>query len=87
MHDDHPPPTDKGDQPTIITFDNSGDGPLRVPGFGTIPLTYELPSDARFAHGIQEWRQAPAVTARELAVDNRHEPSDRPPGLACRCLR
>ncbi|PYH85072.1 hypothetical protein BO82DRAFT_198873 [Aspergillus uvarum CBS 121591] len=68
MHDDHPPPTDKGDQPTMITFENSGDGPLRVPGFGTIPLTYELPSDARFAHGIQEWRQAPAVTARELAM-------------------
>ncbi|RAH44912.1 DUF4246 domain-containing protein [Aspergillus brunneoviolaceus CBS 621.78] len=68
MHDDHPSPADQADQPTIITFDNSGDGPLRVPGFGTIPLTYELPSDARFAHGIQEWRQAPAVTARELAM-------------------
>ncbi|RAH85962.1 hypothetical protein BO86DRAFT_137864 [Aspergillus japonicus CBS 114.51] len=68
MHDDQPPPTDKDDQPTIITFDNSGDGPLQVPGFGTIPLAYELPSDARFAHGIQEWRQAPAVTARELAM-------------------
>ncbi|GLA11531.1 hypothetical protein AnigIFM62618_005497 [Aspergillus niger] len=55
-------------EPPIISFDNSGDGPLRVPGFGDIPLDYELPSDARFAHGIKEWRQAPAVTARELAM-------------------
>ncbi|GFN18196.1 hypothetical protein AtubIFM55763_004600 [Aspergillus tubingensis] len=55
-------------EPPIISFGNSGDGPLRVPGFGAIPLDYELPSDARFAHGIKEWRQAPAVTARELAM-------------------
>ncbi|GIJ86245.1 hypothetical protein Asppvi_005131 [Aspergillus pseudoviridinutans] len=52
----------------MIALDNSGNGTLRVPGFGSIPLDYELPSDARFAHGIQEWRQAPAVTARELAM-------------------
>lgn len=72
MVDDYPSPTDDGDvpthEPTIIALDNSGDGPLRVPGFGAIPLYYELPSDARFAHGIEEWRQAPAVTARELAM-------------------
>ncbi|PYH30937.1 DUF4246 domain-containing protein [Aspergillus neoniger CBS 115656] len=55
-------------EPPFISFDNSGDGPLRVPGFGAIPLDYELPSDARFAHGIKEWRQAPAVTTRELAM-------------------
>ncbi|KAL7650252.1 hypothetical protein ACMYSQ_012052 [Aspergillus niger] len=55
-------------EPPIISFDNSGDGPLRVPGFGDVPLDYELPCDARFAHGIKEWRQAPAVTARELAM-------------------
>ncbi|GKZ30895.1 hypothetical protein AbraIFM66950_010584 [Aspergillus brasiliensis] len=55
-------------KPTVISFNNSGDSPLRVPGFGAIPLDYELPSDARFAHGMDEWRQAPAVTARELAM-------------------
>lgn len=47
---------------------NSGRGPLQVPGFGGIPIHYELPPDARFAHGNEEWRQAPAVTARELAM-------------------
>lgn len=36
----------------MIAFDNSGNGPLCVPGFGSILLEYELPSDARFAHGI-----------------------------------
>ncbi|OOG00128.1 hypothetical protein ASPCADRAFT_139307 [Aspergillus carbonarius ITEM 5010] len=49
-------------------LDNRGHGPLRVPGFGDIPIEYELPPPARFAHGICEWRQAPAVTARELAM-------------------
>ncbi|RDH31018.1 hypothetical protein BDQ94DRAFT_180730 [Aspergillus welwitschiae] len=55
-------------EPTLISFDNSGDGPLRVPGFNGISLKCVLPPDARFAHGIEEWRQAPAVTARELAM-------------------
>ncbi|EAW10037.1 DUF4246 domain-containing protein [Aspergillus clavatus NRRL 1] len=51
-----------------IPLDNRGNGLLRVPGFSGIPIEYEIPSDARFAHGINEWRQAPAVTARELAM-------------------
>ncbi|GKZ67018.1 hypothetical protein AnigIFM60653_001315 [Aspergillus niger] len=72
MDEEPPSPISTDDksihEPPIISFDNSGDGPLRVPGFGDIPLDYELPSDARFAHGIKEWRQAPAVTARELAM-------------------
>ncbi|RAO66335.1 uncharacterized protein BHQ10_002347 [Talaromyces amestolkiae] len=51
-----------------IALDNTGDGPLRVPGFANIPIHYELPSNARFAHGVVEWRQAPAVTARELTM-------------------
>ncbi|RAL02988.1 DUF4246 domain-containing protein [Aspergillus ibericus CBS 121593] len=54
------------EDPSIL--DNTGHGPLRVPGFGDIPMNYELPPEARFAHGIYEWRQAPAVTARELAM-------------------
>lgn len=51
-----------------MVLDNTGRGPLRVPGFGGIPISHELQPDARFAHGMQEWRQAPAVTARELAM-------------------
>ncbi|KAH8646799.1 hypothetical protein BX600DRAFT_476947 [Xylariales sp. PMI_506] len=51
-----------------ITLDNSGRGLLRVPGFNNIPIHYELPPDGRFAHGMVEWRQAPAVTARELTM-------------------
>ncbi|KAJ6005776.1 hypothetical protein N7451_003720 [Penicillium sp. IBT 35674x] len=49
-------------------MDNKGHGPLRAPGFGGIPIHYELPLDARFAHGNHEWQQTPAVTARELAM-------------------
>ncbi|KAJ5213711.1 hypothetical protein N7449_000880 [Penicillium cf. viridicatum] len=42
--------------PSPVTLDNSGHIPLQVPGFKDIPIHYELPSDARFAHGIVEWR-------------------------------
>lgn len=49
-------------------FDNTGHGPLRVPGFAGIPIQYDLPSNVRFADGVVEWRQAPAVTARELTM-------------------
>ena len=47
------------------TFDNSGDGPLQVPGFNDVPLSFELPCEDRFAHGFNEWCQLPAVTACE----------------------
>src|SRR5271156_6519005 len=49
-------------------LDNSGLGPLRVPGFDGIPVDYQLPVDARFAHGVREWRQSPMVTAQKLAM-------------------
>jgi hypothetical protein len=55
----------------MMNLDNSGrsDGPLRVPGFGGIPVDYQLPAaSARFAHGVQEWRQSPMVTAQESAM-------------------
>ncbi|KAJ5627829.1 hypothetical protein N7490_010057 [Penicillium lividum] len=52
----------------IPSMDNSGNGPLRVPGFGGIPIHFELPLDARFAHGNHEWQQTPAATACELAM-------------------
>lgn len=53
---------------TTIPLDNSGRGPLRVPGFNGIPIHYELKSEDRFAHGEREWRQTPGVTAREQAM-------------------
>lgn len=53
---------------TSTSLNNSGDGPLRVPGFAGVSIDYELPPESRFAHGILEWRQAPAVTARELTM-------------------
>jgi hypothetical protein len=49
-------------------MDNSGRGPLRVPGFGGIPIHYVLPGEKRFAHGVDDWEQVPIITARELAT-------------------
>lgn len=51
-----------------MNFDNSGRRPLRVPGFGGIPVDNQLPVEARFAHGVKEWRQSPVLTAQELAM-------------------
>jgi hypothetical protein len=51
-----------------MTMDNSGSGPLRVPGFGGIPIEHVLKCEDRFAHGTKDWQQAPAVTAREFAM-------------------
>ncbi|RFU26273.1 hypothetical protein B7463_g10067, partial [Scytalidium lignicola] len=51
-----------------VIMDNSGCRPLQVPGFGGIPIDYVLKCEDRFAHGIKDWRQVPAVTARELAM-------------------
>ena len=49
-------------------MDNSGRVPLRVPGFNGIPDDFQLKCENRFAHGVSEWQQVPAVTARELAM-------------------
>ncbi|RAH47137.1 uncharacterized protein BO95DRAFT_441568 [Aspergillus brunneoviolaceus CBS 621.78] len=49
-------------------MDNSGDGPLQVPGFNGVPLYYELPRGSRFAHGIADWRQSPQLTLREVCM-------------------
>jgi hypothetical protein len=48
-------------------FDNSGHGPLAVPGFG-FPLEIELYPEDRFTHGVREWYEEPNITARELAM-------------------
>jgi hypothetical protein len=49
-------------------MDNSGAGQLRAPGYGGIPIDYQLEPQHRFAHGFEEFRQTPAITARELAM-------------------
>ena len=51
-----------------IELDNSGTGPLRVPGFNGVPLFYEQSKDNRFAHGIFDWRQIPQLFLRELSM-------------------
>lgn len=47
----------------VLDFDNSGDGPirvpgfngpLRVPGFDGIPAHYDLPRSHRFSHGVSD---------------------------------
>jgi hypothetical protein len=64
---------------STIPLDNSGRGPLQVPGFNSIPIHYELKSEDRFAHGEREWRQTPGVTAREQAmVDLMNKLTDKP---------
>ncbi|KAG0155503.1 hypothetical protein PDIDSM_1080 [Penicillium digitatum] len=54
--------------PSPIKLDNSGAGPLRVPGFNGVHLAYEQPKDARFAHGIADWRQIPQFFLQELCM-------------------
>lgn len=63
---------------TAMPLDNSGRGPLQVPGFQGIPVHYELNSEDCFAHGERKWRQAPAVTARELAMVVMNKLVDKP---------
>jgi hypothetical protein len=50
------------------SMDNKSASPLRVPGFGDLPLDQELPVEDRFAHGFREWKQVPAITLREFAM-------------------
>ncbi|KAF3401652.1 hypothetical protein F1880_009974 [Penicillium rolfsii] len=47
---------------------NTGHGPLQVPGFGGIPLNFELPPENRFAHGLVDYRHSPRLTKREMAM-------------------
>ncbi|KAI3013117.1 hypothetical protein CBS147346_120 [Aspergillus niger] len=52
----------------MATLTNNGDGPLQVPGFGSIPLDFQLPPEARFAHGLLDYRHSPRLTKREMAM-------------------
>lgn len=51
-----------------IKLDNSGNGPLQVPGFNGGPLFYEHSRDNRFAHGIVDWRTIPPFFFREACT-------------------
>ena len=47
---------------------NNTDGPLQVPRFGSIPLDYELPIEACFAHALVEFRHSSRLTKREMTM-------------------
>jgi hypothetical protein len=53
-----------------VEMDNTGNKPIRVPGFGGMPVDFEEDSDdrKRFAHGANDWDQSPRLTARELSM-------------------
>lgn len=52
----------------MATLTNDGKGPLQVPGFGSIPLDFQLPPEARFAHGLLDYRHTPRLTKQEMAM-------------------
>lgn len=50
-------------------FDNSGRGPLKIPGFNSIPVDLQLSVDSQFLHGIiPYWHRPSRLTARELEM-------------------
>jgi hypothetical protein len=49
-------------------MNNSGPFPLKVPGFGGLPINHELDLAECFNDGGTAWRQYPRLTARELAM-------------------
>lgn len=53
---------------TYIKLDNSGNGPLRVPGFNGVPVFYEHSKANRFAHGIADWQQIPQLFVNEVTM-------------------
>lgn len=53
----------RGEDPVL---DNSGNGPLRVPGFG-YDVSMQRKMDDRFSHGFLDWTQT-QLTAREIAM-------------------
>ncbi|KAI8307652.1 hypothetical protein K4K61_003405 [Colletotrichum sp. SAR11_59] len=55
-----------GDGESSVEFDNTGNGPLNVPGF-PLAVSIERSHDERFAHGFNDWAQD-RLTAREIAM-------------------
>ncbi|CAG8021984.1 unnamed protein product [Penicillium salamii] len=52
----------------MAPLNNNGHGPLQVPGFNSIPLEFQLPLEARFAHGLIGFRHPHRLTKREMAM-------------------
>jgi hypothetical protein len=60
-----------------LHFDDSGNAPLKVPGFG-MGVPVELPPTKGFAHGFNDWAQD-RLTATELSMlDLMNEITDIP---------
>ncbi|KAF4426846.1 hypothetical protein CGCF413_v000945 [Colletotrichum fructicola] len=55
-----------GDGESGVEFDNTGNGPLNVPGF-PLAVSIERSHDERFAHGFNDWSQD-RLTAWEIAM-------------------
>ncbi|KAI8277521.1 hypothetical protein K4K60_006926 [Colletotrichum sp. SAR11_57] len=55
-----------GDGESDVEFDNTGNGPLNVPGF-PLAVSIERSHDERFAHGFNDWSQD-RLTAWEIAM-------------------
>lgn len=49
-------------------MDNSGQSLLQAPGFGDVPLDFQLPAEERYAHGIKDWRQTPTIAEHEISM-------------------
>ncbi|KAJ0277694.1 hypothetical protein COL940_007674 [Colletotrichum noveboracense] len=55
-----------GDGEPGVGFDNTGNGPLNVPGF-PLAVSIERSHNERFAHGFNDWAQD-RLAAREIAI-------------------
>ncbi|KAH6716082.1 hypothetical protein BKA61DRAFT_720350 [Leptodontidium sp. MPI-SDFR-AT-0119] len=49
-------------------MNNAVGAPLRVPGFGGLPIYHQIDPLESFNDGTAGWRQCPRLTARELAM-------------------
>ncbi|KAG4434610.1 hypothetical protein IFR05_009903 [Cadophora sp. M221] len=49
-------------------MNNAAEAPLRVPGFGGLPIYHQIDPHGSFNDGTAGWRQCPRLTARELAM-------------------
>ncbi|KFY38791.1 hypothetical protein V495_06374 [Pseudogymnoascus sp. VKM F-4514 (FW-929)] len=56
------------DPANVVSMDNSGQGPLRVSGFGGTSLYHELSMKDRFADNLCGWLQDPGLTVPEMAM-------------------
>ncbi|KAH8662507.1 hypothetical protein BX600DRAFT_466486 [Xylariales sp. PMI_506] len=58
---------DMASQDDSLKFDNSGRGPLQVPGIG-FPVDISVNDEPHFSHGANDFKQEPRLTAREVSM-------------------